>query len=71
MVASKLGALVQGPEGVPFEKANKRTVADFRECAAFGKDHGVVVGLPQPNDFLKTGDETVRWWRRWIPTGLG
>jgi sugar phosphate isomerase/epimerase len=35
-------------------------VADFRECAAFGREHGVVVGLQQHNDFLKTAAETIR-----------
>ena len=33
---------------------------DFRECAAFGKEHGVVVAVQQHNDFLKTADETIR-----------
>ena len=67
VVASKLGAPVvrvfsgvKRPEGVPFEKAMEWMVADFRECAAFGMEHGVVVGLQQHNDFLKTADETVR-----------
>ena len=32
----------------------------FSECAAFGKEHGVVVGLQQHNDCLKTADETIR-----------
>ena len=35
-------------------------VADFKECAAFGQQHGVVVGLQQHNDFLKTADEAIR-----------
>jgi sugar phosphate isomerase/epimerase len=35
-------------------------VADFQECAAFGKEHGVVVGLQQHNDFLKTAAEEIR-----------
>ena len=67
VVASKLGAPVirvfsgpQRPEGHSFEEAMEWMVADFKECAAFGKQHGVVVGLQQHNDFLKTADETIR-----------
>ena len=67
VVASKLGAPVvrvfsgpKRPEGVPFQKAMDWMVADFRECATFGKEHGVVVGLQQHNDFLKTAEETIR-----------
>jgi sugar phosphate isomerase/epimerase len=67
VVASKLGAPVirvfsgpQRPEGHSFEEAVEWMVADFKECAAFGKEHGVVVGLQQHNDFLKTADETIR-----------
>ena len=67
VVASKLGAPVirvfsgpKRPEGIPFEQAMDWMVADFRDCAAFGKEHGVVVALQQHNDFLKTADETIR-----------
>jgi sugar phosphate isomerase/epimerase len=67
VVAGKLGAPVirvfSGPErpaGYSFDQALEWMVADFKECAAFGKEHGVVVGLQQHNDFLKTADETIR-----------
>ncbi len=67
VVASKLGAPVirvfsgvKRPEGHSFEEACKWMADDFRECAAFGKEHGVVVGVQQHNDFLKTADETIR-----------
>jgi sugar phosphate isomerase/epimerase len=67
VVASKLGAPVirvfsgkVRPEGHSFEQAMAWMVADFKECAAFGKQHGVVVGLQQHNDFLKTADEAIR-----------
>ena len=67
VVASKLGAPVirvfsgpQRPEGHNFDEALEWMVTDFKECAAFGKKHGVVVGLQQHNDFLKTADETIR-----------
>lgn len=67
VVASKLGAPVirvfsgpKRPEGHSFEEALAWMIADFKECAAFGKEHGVVVALQQHNDFLKTADETIR-----------
>jgi len=67
VVASKLGAPVirvfsgpRRPEGHSFDEAVEWMAADFKECAAFGKQHGVVVGLQQHNDFLKTADEVIR-----------
>jgi sugar phosphate isomerase/epimerase len=67
VVASKLGAPVirvfsgpKRPEGHSFDEVVKWMVADFKECAAFGQQHGVVVGLQQHNDCLKTADETIR-----------
>ena len=67
VAASKLGAPVirvfsgpQRPEGHGFDQVVEWMVADFRECAAFGKEHGVVVGLQQHNDCLKTAAETIR-----------
>jgi sugar phosphate isomerase/epimerase len=67
VVASKLGAPVirvfAGPErpaGYTFDQALDWIVSDFKQCAAFGKEHGVIVGLQQHNDFLKTAEETIR-----------
>jgi len=68
VVASKLGAPVirvfsggaAAPNGATFDQVVDWMVADFKECAAFGKEHGVVVGLQQHNDFLKTADQTIR-----------
>jgi sugar phosphate isomerase/epimerase len=66
-VASKLGAPVirvfsgpTRPEGHSFDEAVEWMIADFKECAAYGEHHGVIVGLQQHNDFLKTADETIR-----------
>jgi sugar phosphate isomerase/epimerase len=66
-VASKLGAPVirvfsgvKRPEGHSFDEALEWMIADFKECAAYGEKHGVIVGLQQHNDFLKTADETIR-----------
>ncbi|MGB7719088.1 MAG: sugar phosphate isomerase/epimerase family protein [Bryobacteraceae bacterium] len=67
VVASKLGAPVirvfsggAPPTGHSFDETLGWMVADFRECAEFGKQHGVMVGLQQHNDFLKTAAETIR-----------
>src|ERR1035438_6721080 len=66
VVASKLGAPVirvfsgpQRPAGHSFDEALAWMVADFKECAAFGQQHGVVIALQQHNDFLKTAAETI------------
>lgn len=65
--ASKLGAPVirvfsgkKRPEGHTFDQALEWMIPDFAECAAYGKRHGVIVGLQQHNDFLKTAEETIR-----------
>jgi sugar phosphate isomerase/epimerase len=66
VVASKLGAPVirvfsgSARPAADFESTLAWMVADFQECAAFGKEHGVVVGLQQHNDFLKTAAEEIR-----------
>jgi sugar phosphate isomerase/epimerase len=67
VVASKLGAPVirvfsgpARPAGHSFDEAVAWMVADFKECAAFGKEHGVMVAIQQHNDFLKTAAETIR-----------
>ena len=35
-------------------------VPDIQACVAHGREHGVIVGLQNHNDFLKTADETIR-----------
>ena len=67
VAASKLGAPVirvfsgtERPTGYTFDQALDWMVSDFKQCAAFGKEHGVMVGLQQHNDFLKTAAETIR-----------
>ena len=66
-VASKLGASVirvfsgRGvPPGHTFDQALVWMVPDFKECVDYGRRHGVVVGLQNHNDFLKTADEAIR-----------
>jgi sugar phosphate isomerase/epimerase len=67
VVASKLGATVlrvfsgrARPEGHTFDEALGWMIPEFRECAEYGGRHGVILGLQQHNDFLKTADETIR-----------
>lgn len=67
VVASKLGAPVirvfsgpVRPNGHSFDDALAWMAADFQECSAFGKEHGVVVAIQQHNDFLQTAAETIR-----------
>jgi sugar phosphate isomerase/epimerase len=66
-VASKLGAPVirvfsgrARPEGYTFDQVLAWMIPAFQECADYGKQHGVILGLQQHNDFLKTADETIR-----------
>ena len=67
VVAGKLGAPVirvfsggARPAGATFDQALAWMAADLQECAAFGKDHGVIVAVQQHNDFLKTAAETIQ-----------
>ena len=67
VVAIKLGAPVirvfsggARPTGHSFDEALEWMAADFKECAAFGQQHGVMVAVQQHNDFLKTAAETIR-----------
>lgn len=44
---------------LPREKVVDYMVADFKECAEFGKAHGVVVAIQNHNDFIKTADQII------------
>ena len=66
-VASKLGANVirvfsgrDLPKGYTFDQVLDWMIPAFKECAEFGKQHGVIVGLQHHDDFLKTADQTIR-----------
>ena len=67
VVAQKLGAPVirvfsgpSRPAGHTFDQALDWMAGHFRDCAQYGREHGVILGLQQHNDFLKTADETIR-----------
>ena len=66
-VAAKLGATVirifsgkKTPEGHSFEDVLEWMIPDIQECVAFGEKHGVIVGLQNHNDFVKTADEMIK-----------
>lgn len=66
VAAEKLGAPVirifsgtADTKGQTREKVVDYMVADFKECAEFGKAHGVVVAIQNHNDFIKTADQTI------------
>jgi sugar phosphate isomerase/epimerase len=66
-VARKLGASIVRvfsgkaiPEGHSFDQVLEWMIPAFQECAEYGKQHGVIVGLQHHDDFLKTAAQTIR-----------
>ncbi len=64
IVAEKLGAPIVrifagnlSKENFSWQDRAKWIAADVRECAEFGKKHGVMMALQNHNDFLKTSDD--------------
>lgn len=65
-VAEKTGAPVirifagnQKNEGYTKEQVTEWMLKDIEECVAYGKQHGVVIGLQNHNDFIQTADQIV------------
>lgn len=65
-VTAKLGADVlrvfsgrRIADGQTFESTLDWMVPAFQECAAYGEERGVIIGLQHHDDFLKTADETI------------
>jgi sugar phosphate isomerase/epimerase len=65
--AAKLGASVvrifaglKVPDGGSFDRTLEWMIPDIKACVDHGRQHGVIVGLQNHNDFLKTADETIR-----------
>ncbi len=63
-VASKLGAPVirifsgaQKNEGYKKEQVTEWMLRDIQTCVAHGKEHGVMIGLQNHNDFIQTAEE--------------
>jgi sugar phosphate isomerase/epimerase len=66
-VARKIGASIvrvfsgkEVPQGYTFDQVMEWMVPCFRECAEYGKERGVIVGLQHHDDFLKTAAQTIR-----------
>lgn len=66
-VAAKLGAgvirIFSGrdlPDGRSFDETLGWMVPAIRECSDYGARHGVIVGVQNHDDFLKTADQTVQ-----------
>ena len=65
VVAQKLGAPglrvfagTLSKENFTWDERAKWIAEDIRECADYGKNHGVMLALQNHNDFLKTSSET-------------
>ena len=65
--AEKLGADVvrvfsgrEVPKGYTFDQVMEWMVPAFRDCAEYGRKHGVIIGLQHHDDFLKTAEQTIR-----------
>jgi sugar phosphate isomerase/epimerase len=65
-VAAKLGAPVirvfagAEPDGHPRDEVNKWMVADLKQCVEQGKQHGVLVGIQNHGDYLKTAEQVIQ-----------
>ncbi len=66
-VAAKLGAPVvrvfsglKVADGYTWDQTFKWMVKDFEECVAVAKEHGVILGLQNHNDYLKTAAQTIQ-----------
>lgn len=66
-VAAKLGAPVlrifagtQKNEGIPREQVLDWVLNDIQTCVDYGKQHGVIIGLQNHNDFIMTADHIIQ-----------
>jgi sugar phosphate isomerase/epimerase len=65
-VAAKLGAPVirvfagAEPEGHSRDDVNKWMVENLKECVEHGKQHGVLVGIQNHGDYLKTAEQVLQ-----------
>ncbi|MCX6593882.1 MAG: sugar phosphate isomerase/epimerase [Acidobacteria bacterium] len=48
------------PKGYTFDQVLEWMIPAFQECAEYGRQRGVLIGLQHHDDFLKTADETIR-----------
>ena len=65
-VAARMGAPVlrvfagAHPQGFTWDEVAEWMVADLKVCAEHGRKHGVIIGIQNHDDFLKTGEQTVK-----------
>lgn len=66
-VAAKIDAPVirifsgnQKNEGISREKVTDWMLEDIRTCVEYGKQHGVIIGLQNHNDFIQTADQVIK-----------
>lgn len=50
----------QRNEGVSREKVTDWMLEDIRTCVDHGKQHGVIIGLQNHNDFIQTADQVIK-----------
>ena len=65
-VAAKIGAPVirifagnQKNEGLSKEQVTDWMLKDIQTCVDYGKQHGVIIGLQNHNDFIQTADQVI------------
>src|SRR5688572_463804 len=49
----------QKNEGISREKVTGWMLEDIRTCVEYGKQHGVIIGLQNHNDFIQTADQVI------------
>lgn len=66
-LAAKIGAPVirifagnQKNEGITREQVSDWMLKDIQTCVDYGKQHGVIIGLQNHNDFIQTADQVIR-----------
>ena len=64
--ASKIGASVlrifsgtQKNEGIPRDQVTEWMLKDIQTCVDYGKQHGVIIGMQNHNDFIQTADQII------------
>ncbi|MEO5564648.1 MAG: sugar phosphate isomerase/epimerase family protein [Chitinophagaceae bacterium] len=65
-VAAKIGAPVirifagtQKNEGIPQEQVTDWMLKDIQTCVEYGKQHGVIIGMQNHNDFIQTASQVI------------
>jgi sugar phosphate isomerase/epimerase len=65
--AAKIGAPViriftgnQKNEGITREQVTEWMLKDIQTCVEYGKQHGVIIGLQNHNDFIQTADQVIK-----------